>query len=287
MTSLPEGYEIGAMTRSEVAVLESWAAAEQWNPGLHDMEVAWGFDAAAFIALRKDGELVGGGAIMSYDGKAGFMGLFIMRPDQRGRGLGTLLWHERLRRLRERLEPGASIGMDGVFDMVPFYATGGFQSLYRDVRYEGKVSTEPHPDAVPLSRLEFDQVDAYDQPIFGTRRSDFLRAWLSQPDGRGAAVLRRGEIRGYGFLRRCRVGFKLGPVFADDPETADVILQELFASAGGQQVQLDVPEPNAAAVELARHYGLEPGFGCARMVCGPPLPVPVERVYGVTSFEFG
>lgn len=287
MTDLPEGYEIGAMTRPEAATLEAWAAAEEWNPGLHDMDVAWGFDPAAFIALRKDGELVGGGSIISYGGKAGFMGLFIMRPDHRGRGLGTVLWHERLRRLRERLEPGAPIGMDGVFDMVPFYAAGGFESLYRDVRYQGQVSAEPHPEAVPLSRLPFEQVDAYDRPIFGTSRTEFLRAWLSQPGAVGAAVLRGGAMSGYGVLRPCRVGFKLGPVFADDPEAADVILQDLFACAGVRRVQLDVPEPNAAAIALARRYGLEPGFGCARMVNGTPPPVPVERVFGVTSFEFG
>jgi RimJ/RimL family protein N-acetyltransferase len=287
MTALPEGYEIDAMTRAEADVLESWAAAEQWNPGLADMGIAWDFDAEAFIALRKDGELVGGGTILSYDGRAGFMGLFIMRPDHRRRGLGTVLWHERLRRLRARLLLDAPIAMDGVFDMAPFYARGGFQLQYRDLRYQGVVSAEPHPDAVPLAQVPFEQVDAYDRGVFGTPRTEFLHAWLSQPAGTGVAVLDAGELRGYGFLRPCRVGFKLGPVFADDPEAADVLLQDLFAAAGRQRVQLDVPEPNAPAIALAQRYGLEPGFSCARMVHGTPLPMPLDRIFGVTSFEFG
>ena len=108
--TLPEGYAICAMSRDEAEVLLGWAAAEGWNPGLADLEVSWSFDPQGFIALRyavpgKPPELVGGGAILSYGGQCGFMGLFIMRADHRGQGLGRVLWHERLRRLQ--CEPGA------------------------------------------------------------------------------------------------------------------------------------------------------------------------------------
>jgi hypothetical protein len=57
--------------------------------------------------------------------------------DVRRHGLGRVLWHERLRRLRARLNPDAPIGMDGVFEMVPFYEAGGFRLLYRDLRFGG------------------------------------------------------------------------------------------------------------------------------------------------------
>ncbi len=140
---------------------------------------------------------------------------------------------------------------------------------------------------MPLAQVPFDRVDGYDRQVFGVPRTGFLRAWVSQPDGYGAAVLANGDVKAYGFLRPCRSGFKLGPVFADDAEAAGVVLQELFAKSAGGQVQLDVPEPNEAAVALAQGHGLEPVFGCARMVHGKPLPIPLEKVYGVTSFEFG
>ena len=100
---LPDGYAIGAMTRPEAEVLGEWAAAEQWNPGLSDIPLAYDYDPEAFIALRKGDVMVGGGSILSYGGAAGFMGLFILRADLRRQGLGAVLWHERLRRLRARL----------------------------------------------------------------------------------------------------------------------------------------------------------------------------------------
>ena len=284
---LPDGYVIGAMTRPEAEVLGEWAAAEQWNPGLSDIPLAYDYDPEAFIALRKGDVMVGGGSILSYGGAAGFMGLFILRADLRRQGLGAVLWHERLRRLRARLAPDAPISMDGVYDMAPFYARGGFRLLYRDVRYQGVVSATLHPDTVPLAQLPFEQIDAYDRPVFGVPRTAFLRAWLTQPGGQGVAVLRGDALKGYGFLRPCRQGYKLGPVFADDAAVADALLQSLFAQAGGQQVQLDVPEPHAAAVALADRYGLQPVFACARMVHGDPLPVAPGKIFGVTSFEFG
>jgi hypothetical protein len=89
LSALPPGYRIDRMTRAEADILDGWAAAEGWNPGLHDIEIAWDYDPDAFIALRKDGTLAGGGAIINYEGAAGFMGLFIMRADLRRQGLGT------------------------------------------------------------------------------------------------------------------------------------------------------------------------------------------------------
>ena len=106
------------MTRPEVETLLGWARDEGWNPGLHDAEMFWLTDPEAFIAIELDGELIGGGSITSYDGQFGFMGLFIVRPKFRGKGLGTRLWYKRKTRLQKRLERGAAIGMDGVFEMV-------------------------------------------------------------------------------------------------------------------------------------------------------------------------
>jgi hypothetical protein len=40
-------------------------------------------------------------------------------------------------------------------------------------------------------------------------------------------------------------------------------------------------------VALAREAGLEKGFETARMYAGPPPPIRLGHVFGVTSFELG
>ena len=285
--TLPAGYRIGRMTRDEAGLLDTWAAEEGWNPGLSDIATAWACDPDAFIALRHGNECVGGGAIVAYGQDAGFMGLFIMRADVRRQGLGRVLWHERLRRLRARLKPGAPIGMDGVFEMTPFYEAGGFTYLYRDLRFQGDAAGTLDPDAVPLDRVPSAMVDEYDAAVSGIRRPAFMRAWTTQPNGQGYAILRGDALTCYGFRRPCRSGHKIGPLYADDAATAERLLGSLLSGIPGEPVSLDVPEPNAAALGIMNDLSWQQSFGCARMVNGTAAEMKVAFVYGVTSFEFG
>jgi hypothetical protein len=46
--------------------------------------------------------MIGGGTFISYDGKFGFMVLFIVKPEFRSAGAGTPLWFYRRDRLLSR-----------------------------------------------------------------------------------------------------------------------------------------------------------------------------------------
>jgi len=275
------------MRDDEIATLVDWAAAEGWNPGLHDAEVARAFDPEAFIALRADGELVGGGSIISYAGAYGFMGLFIVRPDRRHEGLGRVLWHYRRDHLAARLRPGAPIGMDGVFDLVPFYERGGFAVAHRDLRFEGRAVGAPDPAVESLAVVGAAELAEYDDRHFPVSRAGFLARWITAPGTISAAIREHGRPVAVGVLRPCRVGWKVGPLTAERPDLAERLLGALLAAVEGEQVQIDVPEPNAAALDLVGRVGLREVFGCARMYRGAPPDLPLERVFGVTSLEFG
>lgn len=281
------------MTRLEVNELVDWAAREGWNPGLHDAELFWATDPAAFIAAELEGELIGGGAITSYNGEFGFMGLFIVRPEYRGRGLGNTLWHARRERLLARLHPGASIGLDGVFEMQDYYAKGGFVFSHRNIRFRAELPEHPATSAVEgsgiitLADVPFDQVLEYDSTCFPVSRPVFLREWISQPDALALGCRRDGKLSGYGVVRRCKEGCKIGPLFADDPLTANALYTHFAGFAAGGPVFLDIPENNPAAVEFVKQHQMTEVFGCARMYLGPAPVLAHERIFGVTTFELG
>ena len=285
--------DIRQMARQEVDQLIGWAAQEGWNPGLHDAEAFWATDPDAFIAAELDGELIGGGAITSYAGEFGFMGFFIVRPQFRGHGYGNTLWHARRDRLLKRLHSGASIGMDGVFEMQAYYAKGGFSFSHRDIRYradilgQADVVTGSSDQIIPISKVPFDQLAEYDRTCFPAPRPAFLKAWIAQPTALSLGCLREGNICGYGVVRRCRDGSKIGPLFADDLLAALKLYAHLADFASGQPLFLDVPENNSHALELVRRYGMVEAFGCARMYLGPAPDIAHHRVYGVTTFELG
>ena len=289
---MPTDLNIRLMSRPEVDLLVNWAADEGWNPGLHDAELFWKTDPEAFVAANLGDEMIGGGAITSYGGEFGFMGFFIVRPEFRGRGLGNRLWHARRERLLKRLRPGAAIGMDGVFNMQDYYARGGFVFSHRDIRYQydGKapdVREGQGCSIVALAEIPFKQLRDYDRSCFPAPRDTFLEGWVTQPDALALGCLRDGKLSGYGVVRRCREGFKVGPLFADDAAVAGGLYARLAGFAKPGPLFLDVPENNPAAVALAHRHGMKEVFGCARMYLGSAPDLAHERIFGVTTFELG
>lgn len=284
---LPANLSIGPMRRDEADILAGWAADEGWNPGKADITIAWDSDRDAFVALRNGDGLAGGGTIFSYDELFGFMGLFIIRRDLRGEGLGRQLWTYRLKRLQARLAPGAYIGMDGVFAMVPFYERGGFKFAYKDVRFQGVAQGTPDAEVQRLDPSIFAIVDRFDRSHFPAPRTSFLQRWIFQPGACALGMFEKGELAGYGVARPARMGYKIGPLFASRPDVAERLVTSLMGQIAGEQVQLDVPESNEAGIRLASGLGLKEVFGCARMYCGGTPNLPIERIFGVTSFEFG
>ena len=68
---------------------------------------------------------------------------------------------------------------------------------------------------------------------------------------------------------------------------ADVIVRARMLIFRCAAIFLDVPEPNREASALALRRGMVPQFEMARMYRGPPRYEPVERIFGITTFELG
>jgi len=280
--------EISSLSRAELDQLVAWAAEEGWNPGRNDAACFWAADPEGFIALRDGAELLGGGAIVSYGGRFGFVGLFIVRSDLRGGGLGRALWEQMRETLLNRLEPGAAIGLDGVLAMEGFYAADGFRTSHRHRRMAGTGAPAASDAALqPLSALPFELVAELDRECFGFDRSGFLRPWLDPPGGLGLGLIEDEHLRGYGVARPCGEGFKIGPLFAADDDVAGRILAGLGTRTAGEPIFLDVPDVNPKALALAAGLGMEEVFACARMYLGEPPALPWERIFGATTLELG
>lgn len=283
-------YAVRTATRAELDLMVDWAAAEGWNPGQHDADSFHAADPDGFLVGTLDGRPIGCIAVVRYGVDHGFLGFYIMRPEYRGRGLGLALWQAGMARLA-----GRTVGLDGVVAQQDNYRKSGFVLAWNNVRYEGIAGAAPEHagstaagSVIDLARLPFTQVEAYDRPFFPAPRAVFLRAWLRQPGSLARGLLRAGQLAGYGVIRPCRNGWKIGPLFADDSAAATTLCQHLTARiAPGTPVFLDVPAANPAAVALAVAQGMTPGFETARMYAGPAPQLPLARTFGITTFELG
>ena len=271
-----------------VKTLVKWAQEEGWNPGPHDADVFWQTDPDGFYGYFHKGSLIAGGAIISYNNAFGFMGLYIVKPEFRGEGIGRKLWYQRRDLLINRLHDHAPIGMDGVVAMQPFYKKGGFEIAFKDNRYEKLgMASENDSHISPIYDEDFSQILDYDTQCFGFKRSQFLKPWLKIPENRTFKYVEHNALKGFAVLRKATSGFKIGPLFADDDYIAEALYRACLNAAVGQLVYFDIPMTNQGAVAIVKKYQAKYVFECARMYHGKPPKIDTNKVYGITTFELG
>lgn len=276
---------IRTMTRADLDVAVEWAAQEGWNPGLRDAGAFFAADPEGFLIGELHGEPIGCISAVCYGEGFGFLGFYIVRPEFRGRGHGLAIWNAAMARFGKRV-----VGLDGVVAQQANYRKSGYALEHRNVRYG---TAKP---IAPAAALGFTvapvasqaELAAYDRMFFPAPRVAFLRAWTALPGHTALELRKGGALAGYGVIRPCREGSKIGPLFADSPDGARTLFAALLAKAPSGPVFLDLPEPNADAVAMARDAGMAPSFETARMYAGGPAPVlPWSRIYGISSFELG
>ncbi|MGH7714708.1 MAG: GNAT family N-acetyltransferase [Vulcanimicrobiaceae bacterium] len=277
---------IRTLGRDEIRICLDLAAGEGWNPGLYDAAPFYATDSSGFFAAELDGETIGCISAVRY-ATFGFIGLFIVREEQRRQGYGAALWDAAMQHLRD-----LPVGLDGVLAQEARYEQLGLKRGFLSVRYRSD-AREPRDRFASKAMLERvrvldDEVEAYDLACFGVARSAFLQTGVAQPDvvALSARSLETGELLGYGVGRECREGTKIGPLFASRIDIA-TLLFDTIAMRTRSPWFLNVPEPNAAALGLADERGMQREFECARMWRGTAPTIDLSKIYGLTSWELG
>ena len=277
-------YTVRRATRKELNIAVEWAAKEGWNPGLYDTETFYATDPQGFFMGFLDDEPVASLSAVSYPDEFGFLGFYIVKPEHRGKGYGWAIWKEAIQYLHAH-----NIGLDGVVAQQGNYKKSGFKRAYENIRYEGigGKAAKKSTYIVPLSKVPFDAILTYDRKMFPAERAAFLRLWIRQPKSLALGQVKNGKLLGYGMVRPCRVGYKVGPLFADNEKIADELFQQFRAFVGKQKIYLDVPEVNKRAIVLAKKYHMKPMFETARMYTKKAPDIALHKIFGVTTFELG
>ncbi len=279
-------FQIRTMGREELDLALDWAADEGWNPGWSDGDCFYQADPAGFLMGYLDSKPVGCISAVSYEKVFSFIGFYMVVPDYRGRGYGLQLWNKAMARLK-----GQPVGLDGVPEQQANYRKSGFRLAYRNIRFEGPAVKNGPQGVANLSDLRdlpFALLEKYDARCFPAPRTAFLKSWLAMPQAYGVGWVKDGNLCGYGVIRKCRRGYKIGPLFADDRHKAETLYLKLSSYVQDDEaVYLDVPEVNPSALLMAEKFGMKKVFETARMVCGPEPEMALRKIYGVTTFELG
>ena len=276
---------IKLMTRDQVDLAIEWARQEGWNPGIHDAECFYNTDPNGFFVVKLSDEVIGSVSIVKYSEDYAFGGFYIIRPDVRHSGIGSIVY-----KFFETYSKNLNVGIDGVLYMQSTYQNHGLIFSHKNIRYTtiSPPTTNLSDRCTKIKPKDLSKITDFDAEFFSTPRSKFLECWLFQKDTHALMVTDdSNEICGYGVIRKCFQGHKIGPLFAKTPDVAAAILKSLMYIVPDEEVFLDVPEPNISAINLAKQNNMEPVFATVRMYTKYIPALPIDKIYGVTSFELG
>jgi GNAT superfamily N-acetyltransferase len=281
-----ENFVITNHYPSSVSFAINQAKEQGWNPGLSDGSCFQAADPSGFFVALLDDQPIGCCSAICYDEYFAFFGFYVVKEEFRGKGYGMAMTQERLKYVGDR-----NIGLDGVIENESMYAKIGFKSAHLTQRYAISVSKHPplaQDSAVkPIEDIDAATLAAYDRQCFPAARTDFLRAWLTQSGHIGYGYVQQGSLVGYGVIRPCYEGYKIGPLFADSANIAQCLLTHLLSSVSNDSVIIDIPLPNSEALSLIKDYDTKPIFTVARMYTRQEPAINLAKSFGVTTFELG
>jgi GNAT superfamily N-acetyltransferase len=240
-------------------------AAANWNQSPQDWRRFIDFQPAGCFKALLHGALVGTVTSTCYGTELAWIGMMLVDPELRRRGIGTLLMQRVIDHLHSRSV--RTIKLDATPAGRPLYAQLGFHAEHDFQRWRRPVVTAADKSVPNEARCEthfrFDDYAALDRDAFGADRGSWLQRFASV-----SHVVCRAE--GFGMLRPGRIASYLGPITAHNLECAESIIEELL-SGTTEPVFWDVPYRSPAATTLAQRWQFEPVRDLTRMWLGDAL----------------
>jgi len=239
-----------------------------WNQTLADWNRFLAYEPEGCFLAEWDGQPCGTVTTTSYGTDLAWIGMMLVHPDFRRRGIATALMETALNYLRGR--GVRCIKLDATPDGQPVYERLGFRPEWEFQRWK---LTAPAATAKVEERAgEIVNLELYDAPVFGADRS----AWVERLRADSRVVI--ASRNAYGMIRSGVRADYLGPCTAMDQMEGATLIRRLLPHLN-RDTFWDVPGPNAVALEIAREAGFEPVRSLMRMDLGDSVP-------GVPKLQF-
>ena len=142
--------EIRPFTPADLDVVTALAREQDFAPGIGDIEIYANTDRQGVWLAWQDNAPVGCIAAVTYNPDYAFIGLFVVKPEHRGHGIGRRLWQHALK----TLSSVQCIGLEAAVQMVGFYERAGFQKDCITTRRQMLFRSEASLDASPSQRSD-------------------------------------------------------------------------------------------------------------------------------------
>ncbi|NPV46860.1 MAG: GNAT family N-acetyltransferase [Armatimonadetes bacterium] len=280
---------IRRMTASDVGLGMMLKDMAGWNQLRGDWERLLAAEPDGCFVAEVAGTGVGTCTTIAYERLFGWVGMVLVHPDYRRRGIGRAL-------LDAGIDHLEGLGVSAVkLDATPMgkalYDTMGFVDEYGLERWLGRglASVKRVPGMRQLTIDDLGAILALDAAVFGADRGRLLNLLLTDPSVRVAGrCTDEGELSGYVAVRPGQKAAYLGPLVAENADVATALWEWGRGTVGDLPTFVDVLLPNRAAVELVQSSGFEKQREFIRMYRGRNTsPGRPEWQYAILGPEVG
>jgi ribosomal protein S18 acetylase RimI-like enzyme len=263
-----------------------------WNQTPEDWERFLNVHPNGCFLAEVDSRVVGTAATIPYEGKFAWIGMVLVDPEYRGRGIGTRLLEKAIGFLDEGKIP--TMKLDATPLGKPLYEKLGFVTEYEIERLalnrdpEQLSNLEPTNAQHLISSSELEIVMARDAELFGADRSGLLKSLHRESPELISALWNAGKLIGYVFGRKGSFADHLGPLMATDAETCQKLVAAFLRGSSREKLIVDCLKSAGFGGDMLRQQGFHYSRTLTRMFRGENrFPGKHGELCAILGPEFG
>jgi GNAT superfamily N-acetyltransferase len=275
---------VRVMTASDVSAGMRLKEIAGWNQTTQDWDRFLRANPEGCFVAEWNGQVAGTVTTIVYENRFAWIGMVLVDPEFRGKGIGTTLLEKALAYLDARRVPCAKL--DATPNGKPLYERLGFRVEYEIERRSLCRSVAATPAAGGPEDIE--AVLAMDREVFGADRSALLRSMATALPQWVIVAREHQSLNGYVLGRKGSRADHLGPWVAVDALAARELLDGFLVRSGRELVFVDVLRDNPWASSLLVEKGFDFSRSLTRMYRGENShPGRPDLVCAILGPEFG
>ena len=270
--------EIRVLREEDLEFVDEFVQLAGWNQLRADWLRVLRYEPKGCFAAFSAKRLIGTVTTTTYGTDLAWIGMMLVHPDFRRRGVATALMQRSVSYLRDRhvgcIKLDATPEGQFVYEQLGFVAEWKFHRWERSADQPAEIIRPNHGVS------QVGQPEQVDRIAFGADRSVFLK------------LLQEGSFtisndKGFDMIRSGRRASYLGPVTTETTERAERFIRGLVGPLTGR-IFWDIPGPNITAQQLARQLGFHPIRELTRMALGQMQTAPnISMQYAIAAPETG
>jgi predicted N-acetyltransferase YhbS len=239
-----------------------------------------------FVAAFKE-KVIGTVTTIIYERRVAWIGMMLVKASYRRQGIGAGLMRTALDYLQG--QGIVSVKLYATPTGRPLYESLGFREEGRIERWQGRSSGMRKKDLRKIIPEDAQRITAMDRQSFGADRGALLDLLIKDcPKDPLMTIDSKGELKGYALSRPGSKAFYIGPIGAENNETALTLLDGILGQLAGKTVYLDFNPGCGIAREALFQRGLMKQRDLTQMALGRESGAGASKwVLGIAGPELG